>query len=696
MKAFFFFMLLKSLKLNNIRSYVNQVIDFPTGSLLLSGDIGCGKSSILLAIEFVLFGSRRKHLSGSSLLRHGAKQGEVELAFEVDGKEIIIKRVLKRGKKDVSQETGFIVINGVKKEATAIELKSIIFDLMGYPSDLVTKSRDLIYRYTVYTAQEDMKQILLEDKDLRLDTLRKAFNIDKYKKIKENSLIFVRELKEKRKEGEGKISDLEEKKKGIELKNEEITKLEKNSLEIKPKLDKSKDELKLKKENLLKIEEEIKNFNELKKELELNELKLKNILEQRKSNKENIERFEEQIKELEKDTGIKDEVDVEGILGNIGEKEKQITLMETTIKEISVKVHEFMARKKYSGEIKEKILKLDECPTCEQNVDGSYKEKVVLREDGKLKELEENLKTHDGQHKEAESKILLLRKERDELRKKENEVKLIKLKLKNLAEKVKEKEDLLLLQDKIKKEVGGINVKKSELNGKIELLKDVEGEFVRLRKEVDDGMVEERKLELEFNSVAKEKETILKIVEMLGAEIKEKEDVKKGLVYLSQMQNWLEEHFVNLMGTIEKHVMLSIYHEFNEHFQQWFNILIEDEGINVKLDEEFTPFIEQNGYETSIANLSGGERTSVALAYRLALNKVINDIIGDIKTKDILILDEPTDGFSTEQLDKVRDVLDELNLKQTIIVSHESKIEGFVDNVIRVSKEEHVSNIMGP
>jgi exonuclease SbcC len=682
--------------LNNIRSYVNQVIDFPTGSLLLSGDIGCGKSSILLAIEFVLFGSRRKHLSGSSLLRHGAKQGEVELAFEVDGKEIIIKRVLKRGKKDVSQETGFIVINGVKKEATAIELKSIIFDLMGYPSDLVTKSRDLIYRYTVYTAQEDMKQILLEDKDLRLDTLRKAFNIDKYKKIKENSLIFVRELKEKRKEGEGKISDLEEKKKGIELKNEEITKLEKNSLEIKPKLDKSKDELKLKKENLLKIEEEIKNFNELKKELELNELKLKNILEQRKSNKENIERFEEQIKELEKDTGIKDEVDVEGILGNIGEKEKQITLMETTIKEISVKVHEFMARKKYSGEIKEKILKLDECPTCEQNVDGSYKEKVVLREDGKLKELEENLKTHDGQHKEAESKILLLRKERDELRKKENEVKLIKLKLKNLAEKVKEKEDLLLLQDKIKKEVGGINVKKSELNGKIELLKDVEGEFVRLRKEVDDGMVEERKLELEFNSVAKEKETILKIVEMLGAEIKEKEDVKKGLVYLSQMQNWLEEHFVNLMGTIEKHVMLSIYHEFNEHFQQWFNILIEDEGINVKLDEEFTPFIEQNGYETSIANLSGGERTSVALAYRLALNKVINDIIGDIKTKDILILDEPTDGFSTEQLDKVRDVLDELNLKQTIIVSHESKIEGFVDNVIRVSKEEHVSNIMGP
>ena len=33
-------MILKSIKLNNIRSYLNQKIDFPTGSLLLSGDIG--------------------------------------------------------------------------------------------------------------------------------------------------------------------------------------------------------------------------------------------------------------------------------------------------------------------------------------------------------------------------------------------------------------------------------------------------------------------------------------------------------------------------------------------------------------------------------------------------------------------------------------------------------------------------------
>ena len=58
-----------------------------------------------------------------------------------------------------------------------------------------------------------------------------------------------------------------------------------------------------------------------------------------------------------------------------------------------------------------------------------------------------------------------------------------------------------------------------------------------------------------------------------------------------------------------------------------------------------------------------------------------------------MILDEPTDGFSSEQLDKIRDVLNELALEQIIIVSHERKIESFVDHVIQVRKEEHVSSV---
>ena len=39
----------------------------------------------------------------------------------------------------------------------------------------------------------------------------------------------------------------------------------------------------------------------------------------------------------------------------------------------------------------------------------------------------------------------------------------------------------------------------------------------------------------------------------------------------------------------------------------------------------------------------------------------------------------------------MRDVLDQLDIGQLILVSHEQKVEGFVDNIIRVSKEKNVS-----
>jgi exonuclease SbcC len=161
-----------------------------------------------------------------------------------------------------------------------------------------------------------------------------------------------------------------------------------------------------------------------------------------------------------------------------------------------------------------------------------------------------------------------------------------------------------------------------------------------------------------------------------------------------QFMHWFVELFQPLMLTIEKAVLLKIYHEFNAYFTEWFSILIDDDMITARLDDTFSPYVEQNGYETSFENLSGGEKTAVALAYRLALNKVINTFMVTITTKDFLILDEPTDGFSTEQLDKMREVLDQLDLKQILIVSHEHKIEAYVEHVLQIVKDGHVSSVL--
>jgi len=243
----------------------------------------------------------------------------------------------------------------------------------------------------------------------------------------------------------------------------------------------------------------------------------------------------------------------------------------------------------------------------------------------------------------------------------------------------------------IKKEIGLLNSKKSELHSKIEKYSETEEKYKIVKKEIDELLPQERFLELEKGKYDVEKDSIKRFILNIEKELNEKQKAKEKLSYISQLSNWIDELFANLMSTMEKHVMVNIHSQFNELFKNWFDILLEDNAMNVRVDEEFTPVIEQDGYETYIENLSGGEKTSVALSYRLALNKVINDIVAGIKTKDIIMLDEPTDGFSTEQLDKVRDVLEQLSMKQVIIVSHESKIESFVENVIRVQKQESVS-----
>ena len=76
-------MLLKSLKLKNIRSYKSLEIPFLTGTTLFEGDIGSGKSTILMAIEFALFGLGSE--KAGALLRTGETEGTVSMVFDVDG-----------------------------------------------------------------------------------------------------------------------------------------------------------------------------------------------------------------------------------------------------------------------------------------------------------------------------------------------------------------------------------------------------------------------------------------------------------------------------------------------------------------------------------------------------------------------------------------------------------------------------------
>jgi len=684
-------MLLKSIKLHNIRSYESAEINFPSGSVLLAGDIGSGKSTILLAVEFAIFGAKKGELPAYTLLRHGKKEGYVELRMQIDAKDIIIKRALKRSNEDIKQEAGYVVVNGLKKEGTTEELRAIVLELLGYPKDLIKKGKDLIYRYTVYTPQEAMKQILYDDKDTRLETLRKVFNIDRYKRAKDNSKIITSSLREKKKHLEGFIIDFDYKKKELGERKLEIIDIDDKITNMLPKIEEVKKLIRQKKASIEGIEKDINELNSLRKELSVAEANLSHRIEQNNRLNEEIRRLESQIEGIKNDVQGRSLEDLSLITKKIGEKENEINEAEQNYKNAIKNIKEIEVKIEHCNDTIRKMESLEICPVCEQKVDESHKHGIHLRESAKYNELVEQIQSCKEGESNLEKIRLQLKKERDSLMKEQSHFNVLKIKFDNLNEKTSLREEKHRLKEMIKKEIGLLNSKKSELHSKIEKYSETEEKYKIVKKEIDELLPQERFLELEKGKYDVEKDSIKRFILNIEKELNEKQKAKEKLSYISQLSNWIDELFANLMSTMEKHVMVNIHSQFNELFKNWFDILLEDEAMNVRVDEEFTPVIEQDGYETYIENLSGGEKTSVALSYRLALNKVINDIVAGIKTKDIIMLDEPTDGFSTEQLDKVRDVLEQLSMKQVIIVSHESKIESFVENVIRVQKQESVS-----
>lgn len=218
--------------------------------------------------------------------------------------------------------------------------------------------------------------------------------------------------------------------------------------------------------------------------------------------------------------------------------------------------------------------------------------------------------------------------------------------------------------------------------------------YAKAKQEAEDRAETLTTLKVRAAEVQKDIERLEKERERAAKQAAEQRRHEQRLRTAEERLDWLQKQLLSLSHTIERHLLGSIYALFNEYFKEWFATLMEEETLTVRLDNEFTPIIVQDGYETSIEHLSGGEKTSVALAYRLSLNKAINEFLTGIRTRDLLILDEPTDGFSSEQLDRVREVLEQLKLGQIIIVSHEAQMEGFVDHVIRVEKQEHESCVL--
>jgi DNA repair protein SbcC/Rad50 len=681
-------MILKKLYIENFRSYKKQEINFPRGSTLLSGDIGTGKTTILLAVEFALFGLQPGQ-KGNSLMRSSGDEAKVVLEFDIDKDNIIIERTLKRSKKSINQDSASITINNEKFEESVTEIKNKVLKLLNYPSEFAKKT-NLLYRFTVYTPQEEMKQIILEPGDIRLNTLRHVFGIDKYKRIEENTALLTSRLREKIRINEGMVFDLE------------------NDKEI----------IKQKKDNLLNLKEKQKQSNEdYKKAVELRELKEKDIQEtQEKINeKKSLENEKEKSNVLISEKAqqiITLNNTLKGLTMQIEEAskirfdEKEFSLLNDQIDlkqnkedelqkqyiQIIGKINSEESRKKETQTLRNKISHLLKCPTCLQEVSEEYKKNIFNKTEEELQNTQIIINELVIKKNELIEKIDLTKKEKEEFKKRKSELELLKIKLENVKEKEQRILEIENQKKALEKDLEMLKKHLVSIDKSILEYSKYDAIYDQKNRELKESKLNENNLAIKKAELNKELQFLEQQIKEKQNEIEKKQDLAKKTEKLRELEYWISEKFMEIILYTEKQVMFTLKEEFSKLFSKWFSILV-SESLSAKLGDDFSPIIEQQDYELDYSFLSGGERTAIALAYRLALNQVINSILSHIKTRSLVILDEPTEGFSTQQLDKMRDVLAQLNVEQLILVSHEQKIESFVDNIIRISKEMGITKV---
>ena len=244
----------------------------------------------------------------------------------------------------------------------------------------------------------------------------------------------------------------------------------------------------------------------------------------------------------------------------------------------------------------------------------------------------------------------------------------------------------------IEEEISSLEVQLKSISNSLIPLLDIDN---ILHKAEEHGEVIDKQitsLNNELSTTTERKRHLIEEIRRIKDEITHAEKDREKFTKFNNRLIWLNDFFIPALEQAEKQVLHSVQYNFNLTYQDWFSTLIDDPTKHSRIDENFSPIVEQDGYEQEVDYLSGGEKTSISLAYRLTLNSMIRHENESLKS-NLLILDEPTDGFSKTQLLKIKDILKQLDSEQIILVSHEKELETYADNIYYISKDSGVSHV---
>ncbi|MGQ9531100.1 MAG: AAA family ATPase, partial [Candidatus Bathycorpusculaceae bacterium] len=689
-------MKIEIVQLENIRSHVKSTVPFARGFNCLVGGLGCGKSTILYSIDFALFGEPLGR-SYDYLLREGADNGKVTVQFVQNGKSYKISRGLKRHGKGISQDfeelklfEGENLIASVKSDAVAEQIKAI------------TALDKELFREIVWVRQEHLKELLDATPRERQKRLDELFGLSDYETAWSNLAGYQREY-----DGEKKAYEKDPDVVGMEKLNTEYNRTVEQLGIIEIELQDAAKRLSAAKKALEEAELKLKRLEDVKAQVE--ELKrreaqtlanLANVedasaslaekVEKRKSVIENLKQrlnsIEAQIESYKAklgEIGISPDQPIEAIKQYLMAFDDQIS---------SLKGEQEAARRKMR-EDQNRISSLSTqnlCPLCLQPLTGEYKNGLMQK-----------IQMENNERQQTISQLQHDIEELQQIKNRANEA------FSNLQTLTLRLEDL---KAQINQESQTLADLSKEFEEKQKLEKELRTQLENLRTEISRFDISELE-----NARTKSRQALQQYTS-LESDLRAKEEQRKYLVKrLEEIKERIDqaqqkiERMEKIAKTVEiissiRDAYRSIQPKLRSEFvkvlrnfvQQVLDSLVGEEGtpINVSIDETYTPYVvSESGVEREVSNLSGGERTLLAFAYRLGLGQLIMQS----RTShglSMILLDEPTESLGREDgsIDRLAEAISRFRaIEQIVAVTHSEAFAEKAEHVIRLEKEAGIS-----
>ncbi len=256
--------MLTSIRIKNWRSHKDSYLEFSKGTNLLVGIMGGGKSSVLEAISFALFGTfpalERRTIRLEDVIRFGEEQATVTLTLKLNGQDYRIERVILKKEKRVGTKAD-IFRDGSLIETGSSAVTGYIEQLLGVDYDLFTRA--------IYSEQNNIDYFLNLDPSGRKEEMDRLLGLDRFEDARGNIVTVINRIESNRRMLEG-LEDqnlVKETKEELEKRSKEIRSLKEKIDAISKECEKEENVLKKNEDRFEAVYEKKKKFDELEREL---------------------------------------------------------------------------------------------------------------------------------------------------------------------------------------------------------------------------------------------------------------------------------------------------------------------------------------------------------------------------------------------------------------------------------------------